>query len=379
MNKINTLTSLRFFMIITIFLYHFEFIGVGTRNFYDLHFHNAGMGVDYFFILSGFGLTYSSIRRCEEASNDVYSIVEAYKFAQNKIKKIWKWYIVSLIIMIIPSFILSDIDPIFNRVMVKMTQFVVSLTLLQSGTGISKFSHAINPVCWFLSCIFIIYMIYPRIRKINDCIILKREVNIVFLLIVDYIVYYMFHLLFSIFESTQGIWDDISYGSPYIRIFQFIAGVLLCDFIHGNKNLLPHNRKITSIIEMIVLSVFILWLFYRNAIFYGEHESEKCLMDFLIASIIVLVFSYEQGFISDYLNKGLFVCLGNVSMYIFLFHFPVIRIMEIVLKLLKISIPNLIFVFISAIVTMIISLLANYYDLSHKKCEIISREANTYQ
>ena len=369
MKKINTLTSLRFFMIITIFLYHFEFMGVGVRNYYDLHLHNAGVGVDYFFILSGFGLTYSYITRCKEDSNDVYTITGAYKFAKNRTKNIWKWYIVSLVVMIGPSLFLSEIYPIYKRVAVKMAQLIAALTLLQSGTGISKISHAINPVCWFLSCIFIIYMIYPWIRKINN-FILSRKKNIVLFLTADYIIYYLFHLLFSLFERTQGVWDDISYGSPYIRIFQFIAGVLLCDFVYLNKNKSSYDKKIASILEIIVLLVFMLWFFYRNAIFYGEYESEKSLMDFFIATMIVLVFSYEQGFVSNYLKTGLFVYFGNISMYIFLFHFPIIRTMEIILDLFKISIPNLIFVFISAITTMIVSFLANL--LTSYKCQIVS-------
>lgn len=357
-------------MIITIFLYHFEFMGVGVRNFYDLHLHNAGMGVDYFFILSGFGLTYSYIGRCKEVSKDVYSIVGAYKFAKKRTKNIWRWYIISLIIMIGPSLALSEIDPIYKRVVVKMTQFITALTLLQSGTGISKISHAINPVCWFLSCIFILYMIYPWIKKTNDFIILNRKKDIVLFLIADYIIYYLFHLIFSFLERTQGIFDDISYGSPYIRIFQFVAGVLLCDFVYINKNKSSCDKKIASILEVVVLSAFMLWFFYRNALFYGEYESEKSLLDFIIASTIVLVFSYEQGFISDFFTTRLFVYLGNISMYVFLFHFPIIRSMEIILDLLKISIPNLIFVFISAIITMIVSFLANL--LTSCKCQNVS-------
>lgn len=58
--RIDTLTGLRFPMMVMVVISHFEFMGSQTQNWYDLYFHNATLAVDFFFIMSGFGLTYKS-------------------------------------------------------------------------------------------------------------------------------------------------------------------------------------------------------------------------------------------------------------------------------------------------------------------------------
>ena len=80
--RIPQLEGLRFIMCCIIILSHFEFLSnskiVGA---YTNYFHNATMAVDYFFMLSGFGI-YLSPKRLEK------SYKSKIEFAKNKIKKI---------------------------------------------------------------------------------------------------------------------------------------------------------------------------------------------------------------------------------------------------------------------------------------------------
>lgn len=46
-------------------------------------------------------------------------------------------------------------------------QFILTSTLIQSTTGILYYSHLFNGVAWFLSCIFVLYIIYPMIESFN--------------------------------------------------------------------------------------------------------------------------------------------------------------------------------------------------------------------
>ena len=43
--------------------------------------------------------------------------------------------------------------------------------LVQSATGIAGFSHAFNGVCWFVSALFLLYVIYPYLEKINKLVV----------------------------------------------------------------------------------------------------------------------------------------------------------------------------------------------------------------
>lgn len=56
--------------------------------------------------------------------------------------------------------------------------------------------------------------------------------------------------------------------------------------------------------------------------FYGQYEDVKDTFDILLAAAFVYVFAFERGKISALLRSRKLVLLGNVSMYIYLFHFP---------------------------------------------------------
>ena len=59
--RIDSLTGLRFWMIMIIVLSHLTCLrgNYPYSSFYNRYLHNATMGVDFFFMLSGFGMMYS--------------------------------------------------------------------------------------------------------------------------------------------------------------------------------------------------------------------------------------------------------------------------------------------------------------------------------
>ncbi len=57
MKRIQSLTGWRFPLVLVIAASHLEFLG-GDGNVYDLLFRNPGLAVSFFFMVSGFGLTY---------------------------------------------------------------------------------------------------------------------------------------------------------------------------------------------------------------------------------------------------------------------------------------------------------------------------------
>lgn len=64
-NRINTLTGARFAAIMLIVINHFEFLQQYGKlgELYQRYFHSATIGVDFFFMLSGFGMMLSSTNR----------------------------------------------------------------------------------------------------------------------------------------------------------------------------------------------------------------------------------------------------------------------------------------------------------------------------
>ena len=151
-----------------IILSHLEFLGESGifGDFYTTYLHNATLAVDYFFMLSGFGI-YLSSKRPEN------SIKGGLKFAVDKVKKIYPAYILSLILGMVWVCIITDG---LIKTIAKLFIFgLTDLTLFQSITGMTKFNHSINGVCWFLSTLFICYIACPWLLRVVDKIRNKSQ------------------------------------------------------------------------------------------------------------------------------------------------------------------------------------------------------------
>ena len=95
--KIDSLTGFRFVAIMLIVISHLEFIGEYGHigNVYKTYIHNATLGVDYFFLLSGFGmmLSYQKNNQILLANN----IKDCFAYAKKHVRKIYVLYLISMI------------------------------------------------------------------------------------------------------------------------------------------------------------------------------------------------------------------------------------------------------------------------------------------
>ncbi len=83
--KIDALTGFRFMAIMVIIISHLEFIGEYEKIglFYKTYIHNATLGVDYFFMLSGFGMMLSYQKKSNSPMINTIEIqngLEKYQF-----------------------------------------------------------------------------------------------------------------------------------------------------------------------------------------------------------------------------------------------------------------------------------------------------------
>lgn len=130
-------------------LSHFEFLGDSQifGEFYKTYLHNATLAVDYFFMLSGFGIYLSSKRpECSKKGG--------LKFAVDIVKKIYPAYICSLLISIPETMNYFLKYSGIGRSILKLLAYLgADLFIFQSFSGMTKFSHSVNGVCWFLFAI----------------------------------------------------------------------------------------------------------------------------------------------------------------------------------------------------------------------------------
>ena len=313
LTRIDSLTCWRFVMMLMIVTCHLEYLKSSDTDFYMQHLHNPNMAVDFFFVMSGFGLTWNSYRKGYLPS---MNLAKAIRFGYSKVKKIYYLYF----IVIMHGFIWMEYGRQFTtgytieKIIGDLGKLAISLPMLQSITGMKVLSEVFCGLCWFISTLLFLYIAYPYLQKLNNkyCNTVSQSYKC-FIAVLG--LAFFSHILFTKI-ATSTPFDDLNYGSPFFRIWHFIAGILLCNIIVKSKN--GGGGKIEC---FCIIAVF-LWYFFRNDdLLIDLNISIKVLVDLVMACAIVFVFAPQSGCVSKWMstNKS-FVLLGNVSMYIYLIH-----------------------------------------------------------
>ena len=147
--KIDALTGFRFMAIMVIIISHLEFIGEYEKIglFYKTYIHNATLGVDYFFMLSGFGMMLSYQKKSNSLM--INGVKDCIMFAKKHVKKIYILYLISMA-STIPYYIYMNITAWggdFQDALLKIViESIPCIFLVQSAIGLKVFSHSFNSV-----------------------------------------------------------------------------------------------------------------------------------------------------------------------------------------------------------------------------------------
>ena len=309
--RIKSLEGLRVIALFLIVISHFEFLETidGIGNIYSIYFHNAMLGVDFFFVLSGFGLMLSFLRHPIEGK---ITLKDSFLFAINKIKKLYPIVIFSLILAI-PHLCVSSTLSV-GGVFKVGGKLIIGASLLGSLTGMSMFSHAGNGVLWFYSCLFIIYLISLWICKFLKKCCCSAKKSLLFLVGTFLVII----ALTFVFSFIDGKWkfDDFQYGSPYIRVFFVMLGMeLALLYVYMPKF---HRAKWIEIISFILCVAWFLTRNLVNAPFFVLR-----LIDVPLVVILVFSFSYQEGPLSFLFNTKFFQAQSRYTPYVYLLHYPI--------------------------------------------------------
>lgn len=239
-----------------------------------------------------------------------------------KLQKLYRWYVLSMLIMLPTTLLTLWNDKGIMAIPNIIAKFALSPPL-QTIPSMSNFSYIQNGVGWFLSALLVLYAVYPVLERLNRQLVSTRKLVLSYLFVV-FLLRFLCLLFFS-FIASNTRFNDLNFASPLLRIFDFTIGILLCDlFFHKTNSTLPTERierSNATRLETFCILLLIGWWLGRNAMFYGQYEDVKDTFDILLAAAFVYVFAFERGKISALLRSRKLVLLGNVSMYIYLFHF----------------------------------------------------------
>ena len=331
--KIDSFTGLRFVMIVLIIIRHCNFFTLEDNFgsfalFYKTYLWEANLPVNFFFIISGFGMMYSSLVHVNVSEMEFPKLKDGLNYGIKHIKKIYPLYIGTILFGLIAGlcFEVYNENPLLHTfVWNKLIQLLFAIPLIQSATGITQLSHAFNGVAWFLSSLFCIYLVSPwliyYLRKKSKTLISDVLYFISFTFIAVILIRLMGKIETIILSFGDAYNCSLVYSSPYRRVFYVLTGMcisLIFYRLHNKKNEISFTMA--SLFEICIVVITLLYHFLRNTLPGGYY---LYVIDIIICSVLVFIFAYDKGIVSQFMAHSYMQKLGNMVMYIYLIHYPI--------------------------------------------------------
>jgi peptidoglycan/LPS O-acetylase OafA/YrhL len=287
--------SLRAVAIILVILFHLDFLLIGY------------LGVDIFFVISGYLITYIALEK-----NITYKL-----FLERRVRRIFPLlFFGSLVALIFSYFFLFPFEfKEFGQSLVSTATYSTNfLFLKQSGyfENISKARPLLHT--WSLSMEIQFYIIFFSLffltKKLGTN---KLKKIIIFFSIVSLLV----SLVISInFENIIKIkTENIIFYSPFLRFWEFGLGSLV--FFYKNKEGL-RNYKYLPITTLICFS-FIIILFLNNFNYNSFNIIPNIIV--VIFTILIIFFSKKLYLFKIISKIKYFNYIGKISYSLYLWHF----------------------------------------------------------
>lgn len=311
-HRVKSIEGMRFIMMTVIILSHCEFLeNTSIGYFYSRYLHNATMGVDFFFIVSGFGLYLAFMKNAAQ-----FKKVPMFDFRGGirRIRKLYPLYICTMLISIVPYCGSRLHDQSLQTVVVNsIVKFVPSLFLLQSLTGLTTFSIAFNGVGWFLSTLFILYLVAPFLAKSFEKFDDRYTMRILIINIIATV------LAFAVFRfiDMRTPFDDLSYGSPYFRVFFIGDGMMIAKLFKEKK--IHYGKSASDLFVFLALA----WFPLRNTV--AEYILPELIrtVDIVLCVLMICALLNAKGYVNKVFAGNTIVYLGGLTGLMFLIHYPI--------------------------------------------------------
>ena len=317
---IDALTGLRFIAALAVFIHHVcGKFGI-LQNSYSI----GSLAVTFFFVLSGFVLTYAYHDRLNTFS-------DVRQFCFKRFSRIWPLHVVCLILAYTTYPSLGQFSA--DDVILKLS---THLLLLQSWVPDNEWVFAFNGVAWSISAEAFFYVLFPLLMFGNGKWLRSTWIA----------------LLAIVFLSAAGVHFAERYGNvsgvdffrighlnPLMRLPDFLIGILagnvfLARQVSTNR---PYQFWVDTIQELacifliVAISVWVGDSKFQQKIMFAPWGSQflgswfRVEYPVLLFGITVYVFGKSQGFLAQLLRNRLMVYLGDVSYSFYMIHFLVLR------------------------------------------------------
>ena len=299
--EITPLTSLRFFAALYMCIFHIHaFSGL---NFYIFNsFVGSGyIAVDFFFVLSGFIISYTYYPSLIEKS---FSFKE---FSLRRIARLYPVHIATLILFILLMVVAGFFDMIANREGEYLIEFIRSLFLVHGWFGRGEDAVFFNSPSWSISVEFFAYLTFPF------AILMLSKMRLSHMIVFSIVLFLLLYFYFLFFLEMILTKSSVNEAPLFINsgIYRIIP-----DFLLGMVTYFVfRKRRFTGDVSVSLVISFCALLFccyYQGLDFISVP---------LFAFIIFLLSErFRQGK-AGLLDKPILRYWGKVSYSLYMVHF----------------------------------------------------------
>ncbi len=305
--KLDQLTALRFFAALMIVVHHAESkMGVESIGV------NWGQGVSFFFVLSGFILTYVYPR--------LDTLQATGRFLRARVARILPAHIASLLLFF--ALVPYTWDT---------ATAVANALLVHAWIPVSNYYFSYNAVSWSVSTEAFFYLAFPLlIFRWSKTWVLKFAAACIALMAIFWIVDRLALPDYGSPPGAEGDWitqHGLVYIHPVTRIFEFILGMVVATV--WGKFRRPLAPLLATTLELAALALCAVTMAYGNGIALGAQAlfDNSALTMWLIHSaslfsfaLLILVMANGGGLLSRALCTPALVLAGEISFSMYLLH-----------------------------------------------------------
>ncbi len=253
------LNALRFFAAYCVVLHHGETIRhkLGLPNFHDYSFfQNGTLAVSFFFVLSGFLITYLLLSEIER-TNDV----SLRKFYLRRILRIFPLYylLVFIGLILIPT-LLSLINYPNTQPYDTLTGGVLFLFFLSFVVNAAFGSHLLEPL-WSIGVEEYFYIIWaPLFKKFKG----KNHQNLLIVIISTIVIKSFLILFFHFFSSENHAFSILKEVILSLKFELMAIGGLGAYAVFKNRNAVEKAFVFTPFFQIVLFALLIIRFFFNN-------------------------------------------------------------------------------------------------------------------
>jgi len=285
--------------------------------------YNCDLFVDFFFVLSGFVITYSY--------QFLKTSAELSKFYKKRFFRLYPLHLIVLLIFVVIELSKHSASGYVhvNRMADdgnNLTTFITNLFLLNSVKLPGVHDVSWNIASWSISAEMIAYLVFGLVITGINRNNLSKARNIIYLIIIA-------AALGTIYFITGGFNLMYSFDYGFLRgLAGFFVGVVCFNTYNYSKAYLKAKKNaIFTILEIVSLSVVIVFVWY------GFVFKPYGFIYEILFFITIIIFACEKGWLSAQLKKPKFLhSMGKYSYSIYMIHTLILSLFNIVfIRMLK--------------------------------------------